>query len=283
MICLNMVVRGAARMRDDGHLLRDTLDAVAPLISSWVIVDAGSTDGTQDLIANHMAGLGIPGELHERPWRNFGDNRSEALRLAQGRGDYVWVVDADDKLVGTPDFTQLGADAYTLRYQLGDNTVWRTRLFRDGLPWRYEGVVYETPACDVPAVAVRLDGEYRIEGRRPGAGDQDPQEVAREADLLLAAVLQDPEDLYSVVLLAHHYFDQGDFANTRKWYARRLEMGALGPTEEAFIAMYRLAQAMARLGEPWPDTRLTSIDDLRSAELREVIAGRQSPDQPLAE
>jgi hypothetical protein len=57
----------------------------------------------------------------------------------------------------------------------------------------------------------------------------------------------------------------------------------LGPTEEAFIAMYRLAQAMARLGEPWPDTRLTSIDDLRSAELREVIAGRQSPDQPLAE
>ena len=255
VICLNMVVRNAAHMRGDGHLLRDTLDSVAPYISSWVIVDAGSTDGTQDLIANHMASLGIPGELYERPWRNFGDNRSEALRLAKGHGDYIWVVDADDMLVGTPDFTQLGADAYTLRYRQGDTTVWRTRLFRGGLPWRYEGVVYEAPVCDVPYVAVRLEGEYRIEGRRPGTGGQDPQKVVREADPLLAAVLRDPEDLYSVVLLAQHYFDQGDFANARKWFARRLEMGALGPTEEVFIAMYRLAQAMARLGEPWPDVQ----------------------------
>ena len=52
-----------------------------------------------------MAGLGIHGELHERPWRDFGHNRSEALTLAQGRGDYIWVIDADDILVGTPDFT----------------------------------------------------------------------------------------------------------------------------------------------------------------------------------
>src|SRR3954449_846420 len=64
VVCLNMVVRNAAHMRDDGHLLRDTLDSVAPYISSWVIVDAGSTDGTQDLITHHMASLGIPGELY---------------------------------------------------------------------------------------------------------------------------------------------------------------------------------------------------------------------------
>jgi hypothetical protein len=35
-------------------------------------VDTGSDDGTQDVIRNHMARLGIPGELYERPWRNFG-------------------------------------------------------------------------------------------------------------------------------------------------------------------------------------------------------------------
>jgi len=37
----------------------------APYISSWVIVDTGSDDGTQDLITNHMARLGIQGELYE--------------------------------------------------------------------------------------------------------------------------------------------------------------------------------------------------------------------------
>ncbi|MGH3562317.1 MAG: glycosyltransferase, partial [Mycobacterium sp.] len=105
-ICLNMIVRNEA------HIIRETLDSVGPYISSWVIVDTGSDDGTQDLIRNHMADLGIPGELYERPWRNFGHNRTKALTLARGHGDYIWVIDADDVLVGTPDFTQLSADVY---------------------------------------------------------------------------------------------------------------------------------------------------------------------------
>jgi glycosyltransferase involved in cell wall biosynthesis len=103
-ICLNMIVKNEA------DVVAETLDSVAPYISSWVIVDTGSTDGTQDVIRKHMARLGIPGELHERPWRNFGHNRTEALNLAQGHGDYIWVIDADDIVVGTPDFTQLSAD-----------------------------------------------------------------------------------------------------------------------------------------------------------------------------
>jgi len=48
-ICLNMIVRNEA------HIVEQALDAVAPYISSWVIVDTGSNDGTQDLIRNHMA------------------------------------------------------------------------------------------------------------------------------------------------------------------------------------------------------------------------------------
>ena len=103
-------------VRNEAHIIHEALDSVAPYISSWVIVDTGSDDGTQDLIRNHMAGLGIPGELHERPWRNFAHNRSEALELAQGRADYIWVMDADDPLVGVPDFTRLSADIYCMRY-----------------------------------------------------------------------------------------------------------------------------------------------------------------------
>ncbi len=52
-ICLNMIVK------DEAHIVQQVLDSVAPFISSWVVVDTGSADGTQDLIRNHMAGLGI--------------------------------------------------------------------------------------------------------------------------------------------------------------------------------------------------------------------------------
>ncbi len=254
-ICLSMIVRNAARMQKDGHIIQKTLDSVAPYVSSWVIVDTGSDDGTQDLIANHMAGLGIPGKLYERPWRNFGHNRTEALDLAKGHGDYIWVIDADDILVGTPDFSELSADAYRLRYRHAGITGWRMQLFRDGLRWRYEGVVHETPSCEDPFTAKALDGDYHIEYRRLGTHSQDPQKYAHDADLLLAEVERNPEDLQSVILLAESYFIQGDFAHARKWYARRLEIGTLSSTEEVFLAMHRLAESMHKLDEPWPDVK----------------------------
>jgi tetratricopeptide (TPR) repeat protein len=254
-ICLSMIVRDDAYLRDDAYIIQDTLDSVAPYISSWVIVDTGSTDGTQHLIRDHMARLGIPGKLHERPWRNFGHNRTEAMDLAQGHGDYIWVIDAEDTLVGLPEFTELSADAYTLRYRRADTTEWRTQVFRDGLRWHYDGVVLETPACKDPYVAVRLDGEYHIESRQLGARSLDLENSADDTDLLLGEVERNPEDLESVILLAHRYFDQGDFANARKWFARRLEIGSLRSTEEVYFAMYRLAVSMANLGEPWPDVQ----------------------------
>ena len=94
-------------VRNEAAIIEETLDNIAPYIGSWVIVDTGSDDGTPDVIRDHMARRGIPGELHERPWRNFGHNRSEALTLAQAHGDYIWVLDADDKVVGNLDFGQL--------------------------------------------------------------------------------------------------------------------------------------------------------------------------------
>ncbi|GFG92167.1 glycosyltransferase [Mycobacterium bourgelatii] len=245
-ICLNMIVRNEA------HIIHEVLDSVAPYINSWVVVDTGSDDGTQDVIKSRMAHLGIPGKLYERPWCNFGHNRTEALTLAQGHADYIWVMDADDVLCGTPDFTRLSADVYSLRVKQGACTYWRSLVFRDGLPMRYVGVVHEYVVCDDPrASSARLEGGYHIESRRIGARSQDPQKYARDRDLLLAEVERDPEDHRSVFYLAQSYFDLGDFANARKWYARRAEMG--GWAEEVYYSLFRLARAMANLGEPWPD------------------------------
>jgi glycosyltransferase involved in cell wall biosynthesis len=248
-ICLNMIVRNEA------HIVHELLDVVAPYITSWVIVDTGSDDGTPDVIRNHMADLGIPGQLHERQWRNFGHNRSEALTLAQGHGDYIWVMDADDTIVGTPDFRGLSADVYAMR--LCDSftycTYWRRLLFRDGMRWRYVGVVHEYPHCDDPFVEERLDGEYYIESRRLGGRNLDPQKYARDRDLLLAEVEHNPDDARSVFYLAQSYFNLGDFANAREWYARRVDMG--GWDEETYYAMYQLAESMSQLGAPWPDVQ----------------------------
>ncbi|ABM12100.1 glycosyltransferase [Mycolicibacterium vanbaalenii] len=242
-ICLNMIVRNEA------HIVHEVLDSVAPYIDSWVIVDTGSDDGTQDKIRDHMAALGIPGELHVRPWRNFGHNRSEALELARGHGDYIWVMDADDLLVGTPEFSGLTADVYQLHYG-PDVSYWRRQLFRDGLPWRYVGVLHEYAECGGPCTEERLRGDYHIESRRLGGRNLDPEKYARDAEVLLAEVERNPDDPRSVFYLAQSYYDYGDYASAHKWYRRRTEMA--GFDEEVYYALVRVADTMLRLGEPWP-------------------------------
>ena len=89
-LCLNMIVK------DEAPVIRSCLDSVRAIIDCWVIVDTGSTDGTQDVIREHLRGL--PGELVERPWVDFAHNRSEALDFARGRADYLLVIDADETL-----------------------------------------------------------------------------------------------------------------------------------------------------------------------------------------
>lgn len=236
-------------VRNEAHIVTEVLDAVAPYISYWVIVDTGSADGTQETIRKHMAHLGVPGEVHERRWRNFGENRSEALQLAHGHSDYIWVMDADDTVRGRPDFTHLSADVYSMRISDG-LLYWRRQLFRDGLPWRYVGVVHEYADCTEPFHEERLEGDYFIESRRLGARNNDPKKYERDRDLLLAEVQRDPTNERSAFYLAESYFNLGDFANARIWSGRRAEMG--GWDEETFYALCQVARSMCRLGEPWP-------------------------------
>ena len=144
-ICLNMIVKNEASV-----ILR-CLDSVLPIIDHWVIVDTGSTDGTQDIIRAHLRDL--PGELHERPWQDFAHNRSEALELARGKSDYTFIIDADDTLEIAPGTTmpELTGDSYTVEINDTGMVYRRTQLVRSAMPWRYEGVLHEYLTCDGPA------------------------------------------------------------------------------------------------------------------------------------
>lgn len=244
-ICLTMIVRNEA------HIVTELLDLVAPLIDYWVVVDTGSDDGTQDLIREVMARHGIPGELHERPWRDFGHNRSEALQLAQGKSDYIWMMDADDTVIGTPEFRNLTADVYYMLIRDGGTAYWRRQLFRDGVPWFYKGVLHEFPHCEEPVTEERLYGDYHIHSRRLGARNKDPEKYAKDAAVLLAHVTENPDDDRSVFYLAQSYHNYGDFENGRIWYAKRAAMG--GWEEEVFYSMLRVGECLSALGAPWSE------------------------------
>ncbi|MEO6327228.1 MAG: glycosyltransferase family 25 protein, partial [Thermoanaerobaculia bacterium] len=244
-ICLSMIVKNEA------HVVTEVLACVAPHIDTWVIVDTGSTDETISTIRSFFAGKAIPGEIHERPWLDFGANRTEALELCRGKADYSWVIDADDLVVGKIDLSALCHDSYLLRYG-PDFRYWRKQIFRSSLPWQYRGRIHEYPIClmDSPSES-RLEGSYHVESRRLGDRSRAADKYQRDCQLLLEELKNDPGDARSVFYLGQSYFDAGDFNWALHYYALRASMGGWG--EEVFYSLLRVAACLERLGASWDE------------------------------
>jgi glycosyltransferase involved in cell wall biosynthesis len=238
-VCLNMIVKNEAKV------IRRCLDSVRPFIHRWVIVDTGSTDGTQAIIREHFSG--VPGELHERPWKNFGHNRSEALALALGKTDYILVIDADEELIATPGFVMpSGADTYMVLYSFADSPVtWhRATFIKASLPWRYEGVLHEYLECGHPPERAILQG-LRITSYTDGARNLDPKtKYTRDAAILEQGLRDEPENKRYVFYLAQSYRDAQDLEKAIQNYERRAEMG--GWDEEVYYSLFQVAMLKKR-------------------------------------
>lgn len=238
-LCLNMIVKNEA------HVIERCLASARPLVDRWCIVDTGSTDGTQQRIRELMAG--IPGTLHERPWQNFGHNRTEALELARAEGcDYLLFIDADERFDAPAGFAwpPLDADAYELPCHYGGITYARRALVAARLPWRWEGVLHEYLDCGAPHQAQPLPAPAIVVAH-DGARARDPDTYLKDIAVLEAALAEQPGHARYTYYLAQSLRDAGRLAEARATYLRRAEMG--GWDEEAWHARYQAAVLAERL------------------------------------
>jgi len=237
-ICLCMIVR------DEAAVIARCLESVRGLIDHWVVCDTGSTDGTQGIVAASLAG--IPGELHQRPWVDFGHNRTEAIRLARDKADYILVLDAD-MVVNVHEGMDrtLTADAYAVKYEV-DLGYRQLMLVSSRHDWRYIGATHEyvhaATACDQrPIDWLTLTHHCDGSGRTA--------KFERDVALLSDAVARDPDDNRSIFYLAQSYRDLGRAEEALNWYQRRAAGG--GWAEEVFYSLYQIGALRQKLGHEW--------------------------------
>ncbi len=231
-VCLNMIVK------DESKVIERCLASVKPLIDYWVIVDTGSTDGTQDIIRKFMND--IPGQLYERPWVNFEHNRNESLSFAKHAGDYLVFIDADEQFEYAPDFKmpELNKDCYFFNCIYGGTIYHRLLMVNNHIDWKWIGVLHEfldSPQAKDDAVFEGVSNRINTDGAR----SKDPKKYYKDAELLTEALKKEPNNARYMFYLAQSYRDAGEIALALEHYKKRVEMK--GFDQEVFISLYMIA------------------------------------------
>lgn len=156
---------GATRVRNEAHIIGDTLDHVAGFCEKIFVYDDASTDGTGQMCLDHPAVAKITPN-HEWDPTPAGRQRMEGHgrqvpydQAVEAGADYVYVFDADEfaEIVAIP----TGGDSYALRlfdfYITAEDAggTWRDRVWM--------GPEYR----DIPMVFKAVPGR-RFRDRVPG-------------------------------------------------------------------------------------------------------------------
>lgn len=257
-VILNMVVR------DEIESLHDCLSSISNLIDGWVIMDAGTTDGTRDLIKEELGHL--PGVLHETRWINATHNRQEALGASLSyiqennlTNPYILIIDANEGLIYDAGwkYPPLTHDAYRISTERGRTSSMTSRHFIKATPdWYWDGIIRESlyssnikSIGDFEGVRIITTSRQRIS----------PEEGERFERLLL----ENLQDSHGWFHLAQGYHENLQYEKAIVAYRKRIEMG--GWSQEVYASYLGIAEILESIN---------TSDAKVEAAYREAIAFR---------
>ena len=109
--------------RDEVHIIGKTINAVQQITDDVVVVDSGSTDGTQEIVKSTGA------RMFKTEWNGYGSNKNKGVALAK----YDWILSIDaDEVIDSELISQLRtiqinkiSVVYNIRFRafLGDKMI----------------------------------------------------------------------------------------------------------------------------------------------------------------
>jgi glycosyltransferase involved in cell wall biosynthesis len=244
MYCLSMIVR------NESARIERALKSAVPYISSWCILDTGSTDGTPEKIIQFFRDAEVPGELRHGPFEDFGQARNLALANAREclpvyQPKFFLLMDADMELV-VRDRDRFMAEregaCYEMFQHAGAVHYTNARLLHVTAAGNYKGPTHEYLNV-ASAGRIPVDVAYFIDH---ADGSNRVDKFKRDIELLEKALKNDPLNARYMYYLAASYRDAGEPGKAAIWFKKRIE--AAGWPEEVWKAHVDRAHAHKDLG-----------------------------------
>ena len=239
-LCLNMIVK------NESKIIERLLDSVVSIVDTYCICDTGSTDDTIERIQTYMSSKGKEGIVFSEPFQNFGYNRTVALERAKEYGEYALLLDADMKLVVSPDFKKeaLTENGYCLLQKNGDVEYYNTRIVKTGIGVKCVSPTHEY--YDFP----NGSGNQKVTTlwiEDIGDGGAKADKFERDIRLLEEGIRKEPRNDRYHFYLANSYKNIRNFPKAIELYKQRIELG--GWIEEVFYACFEAGNCYKELND----------------------------------
>lgn len=146
--------------KNEADTLESAIKSVSAVADQVVVMDTGSTDGTQDIAKKAGA------EVYITKWE-FDFSKARNVSISRALHDWIFILDGDEQVAATPSELKkilLEAPLTTSAFECsivnklkhGDTRITQPRLFRNRAPFRYERPVHNIPVVP-PTIAKMHD------------------------------------------------------------------------------------------------------------------------------
>jgi len=240
-LVLNMIVK------NESKIITRLIDSVASVIDSYAICDTGSTDGTPKIIQDHFKNKypHIKGTVFTHAWKNFGHNRTKALKSAKGLGDYALLVDADMIVNITNEFDKktLNQKTHWVKQMDGELVYYIPRIVRTDADLKY--VCYTHEYLDSNTDAATAPHAKGIWITHVGDGGAKADKFERDLVLLEKQRKDNICPSRTEFYLGQTYLCKGDYKKAIEAYHKRIEHG--GWDEEIWYSWYQIGNCYRNL------------------------------------